>query len=201
MNYQKLVREFQVTSEQPVNDHPYKMTKDEREFRENIFLEEFRELKDAIVDEDRVEQMDALADMKYVNDGTANLTGAEQNDKDCEDHFGSMDPILVSDLIDLIESLDITEVNRINFAIYMLVEALGFSLDNFKTALQRVHFSNMSKFAEDSGTAEKTKEYYASQGVETEIKPVDKKFAIYRKEDGKVLKSVKYYRVYLKDLV
>src|SRR5690606_36344202 len=104
-------------------------------------------------------------------------------------------------LIDGLQKMSTDEVYAINCQTILITQSLGFPLENFKTALDRVHESNMSKFCNDTKTAERTQEFYKNQGIDTYIEPRNKITVVYRKEDGKVLKSVEYHPVILEDLV
>lgn len=201
MNYQKKVEEFQRASGQPVSDTPRELTKEEYDFRDNLLREEIRELQYAIVDNNRVEILDALCDIKYVNDGTANMMGIEQSDIYLQDQYYDDINVHRNYFVAKLSDIEISKVDYINETVYCLAFKFGFFLENFKTALDRVHESNMSKFCNDIKTAERTREFYANQGIDTYIEPKEKKFVVYRQGDGKVLKSVEYYPVYLEDLV
>lgn len=212
-NYQERVKEFQLASDQPVNVTYYELTPDEFNFRDDLFREELKELTDAIVDyslamnvierkKARVEILDALADIKYVNDGTANMIGVSQLDADLErdfymSHYGMTYPTYIETL----RNLKCTDVTRINFLVYRLAHLFDFSLSTFTEALSRVHKSNMSKFCIDSKTAERTREFYAEQSIDTILQPKEKITVVFRAKDRKVLKSVEYFPVYLDDLV
>jgi len=206
MNYQDKVLEFQLASGQPVH-LKRELTKEELDFRDSLLREEIRELREAIVDNNRVEILDALCDIKYVNDGTANMIGYKHRDRY---HIGIYGKYYIFNttfneyieyMIERIEDGKCTDVEIINRFCYQLSFFLGFSLQNFKTALIRVHESNMSKFCNDVKTADRTQKFYNKQGIDTYIEPREKKFVVYREGDGKVLKSVDYYPVYLDDLV
>lgn len=197
-NYQNKVREFQIASGQPVSDTPRQLTKEEADFRDNLLREEIRELQYAIVDDNRVEILDALCDIKYVNDGTANMMGIRQEDELQETYYSASG--YIDTAIEVLNSADVSKVELINENVYFLASMFGFSIENFKTALDRVHESNMSKFCNDIKTAEKTQEFYKKQGIDTYIEPRNKMTVVYRKEDGKVLKSIEYHPVYLEDL-
>lgn len=200
-NYQEKVREFQLASGQPVSDTQRQLTKEEYVFRDNLLREEIRELQYAIVDNNRVEILDALCDIKYVNDGTANMIGEET---ECVEGVFWHNSLITKPINEIVESLNQTScinVAMINALVGILASSFGFTLENFKTALYRVHESNMSKFCYDTKTAERTQEFYKKQGIDTYIEPRDKKTVVYREEDGKVLKSVEYHPVYLEDLV
>jgi predicted HAD superfamily Cof-like phosphohydrolase len=198
-NYQDKVREFQIASGQPVSDTPRELTKEEYDFRDTLLQEEIRELQYAIVDNNRVEILDALCDIKYVNDGTANMIGVVQDENWEINNYGT--GYKSNEILDLLIEKSTNEVMEINSLVYYLSASFNFTLENFKTALDRVHASNMSKFCYDTKTAERTQEFYKKQGIDTYIEPRNKMTVVYRKEDGKVLKSVEYHPVYLEDLV
>lgn len=198
-NYQEKVREFQIASGQPVSDVNRELTKEEADFRDNLLQEEIRELREAIVDYNRVEILDALCDIKYVNDGTANMMGVKQWDDFQEKYYDTLGDIDTT--IDVMSVLDVSDVLNINEHVYFMASMFNFTLENFKTALDRVHESNMSKFCYDTKTAERTQEFYKKQGIDTYIEPRDKKTVVYREEDGKVLKSVDFWPPLLKDLI
>lgn len=207
MNYQNKVREFQIASGQPVSDTPRELTKEEADFRDTLLREEIKELQYAIVDDNRVEILDALCDIKYVNDGTANMIGFTQRDdfywRGYEKRRLTVEGTTFQGFIDTLpyDSIDDENIHWVNSAVFKLAFFFGFSPENFKTALDRVHESNMSKFCHDIKTAERTQEFYKKQGIDTYIEPRNKMTVVYRKEDGKVLKSIEYHPVYLEDLV
>lgn len=202
MNYQSKVRLFQEASGQLVSDKPRELTKDELDFRDNLIREEYRELQDAIVDNNRIEYLDAICDVVYVALGTCNAMGVKHNFYSDDDYWAKPLYGSVSKLNDvLLEYIDKVDPSSIVSCCYDLAYVGGYTLDNFKTALDRVHESNMSKFCNDVKTAERTKEFYSKQGINTYIEPKEKKFVVYREGDGKVLKSVDYYPVYLRDLI
>jgi predicted HAD superfamily Cof-like phosphohydrolase len=81
--------------------------------------------------------------------------------------------------------------------------------DSLPEAFDRVHASNMTKFCRDILEVSETMTSYEKQGIEVDYKPVTLKLAgvktelyvVFRKEDGKCLKSVNYLPVKLDDLV
>lgn len=199
MNYQDKVKEFQIASGQPVSDEPRELTKAEADFRDSLLREEIRELQYAVVDNNRVEILDALCDIKYVNDGTANMMGIRQEDEWQETYYSASG--CIDTAIEVLKSADVSKVKFINEHVYFLASMFGFPLENFKTALDRVHESNMSKFCLDTKTADRTQEFYKNQGIDTYIEPRNKMTVVYRKDDGKVLKNIEYHPVILEDLV
>lgn len=202
MGYQEKVKEFQLISGQPVSDVPYTLTQEEYNFRDELYREEVKELVDAIVDNNRVEIMDALCDIKYVTDGTANEIGVDQDDLIYQIGYHSLSRSdTVNEIIDIFKQLPCTDVDEINHLVYYAASKFGFTLENFSKALQRVHESNMSKFMYDTKTIDRTKEFYQKQDIDTYLETKEKTTIIYRKGDGKVLKSIEYHPVILDDLV
>lgn len=203
MNYQDKVAQFMRISGQLVATEPRELTKEELDFRDTLLREEIRELQYAIVDNNRVEILDALCDIVYVALGTCNTCGINHTFSD-----GDYDDPLDDDLDLTLKSLERYSDYNDDYCIssvvsvcYALANLFGFTLENFKTALDRVHESNMSKFCLDTKTVEKTQEFYAKQGINTYVEPREKVMVVYREGDGKVLKSVDYHPVYLEDLV
>lgn len=64
--------------------------------------------------------------------------------------------------------------------------------DKFKDLFDEVQRSNMSKTCKSMEEAEATRTHYLEQGHDSEIKASGDEFLVYRKSDGKVLKSVNY---------
>lgn len=71
---------------------------------------------------------------------------------------------------------------------------LEFGLGNkFKELFDEVQRSNMSKTCKTMDAAEKTQVFYANKdNTESEIVPKSNEYIVYRKADGKVLKSIEY---------
>lgn len=203
MNFQDKVAQFMLISGQLVATEPRELTKEELDFRDTLLREEIRELQYGIVDNNRVEILDALCDIVYVALGTCNTAGIKHRFSDKDYH----EP-LYFDIDRTIECLEDYSTYGQDYCIssvvtvcFELANLFGFSLENFKTALDRVHESNMSKFCLDTKTAEKTQEFYAKQGINTYVEPREKVMVVYREGDGKVLKSVHFWGPYLEDLV
>lgn len=202
-NFQEKVKEFQIASGQPVYDAARVLTPSEHDFRDNLFREEVRELFDAVIDSNRVEILDALCDIKYVTDGVANMTYVNIHDSYFQGFYieNYISPEKINIWMSALNDCQCDEVIKINTCVYELASAFGFTLENFLTALDRVHLSNISKFCIDTKTAEKTKQFYLNQGIETIAEVRNKVTVVYRKEDRKVLKSVEYHPVILNDLI
>lgn len=201
MNFQEKVKEFQIACGQAVG-LTRGLTEEEFNFREELLKEEISELKEAIKQNDKVEIMDALCDIKYVNDGYANMIGRPQHDFHYEIYYKDVPMLLnIEDILSKLESSSVVDTLFINSYVYDLSYLHGFSLENFKTALDRVHESNMSKFCESQEVAIETQKFYKKKGIDTYTKEVGSKVVVYREADGKVLKSVNYHPVELGDLV
>lgn len=74
--------------------------------------------------------------------------------------------------------------------------------EKFKSMFDEVQRSNMSKTCKSLLEAEETQKYYLeTKGTESFISQKGSLFLVYRKEDGKVLKSVKYSPASLESLL
>lgn len=74
--------------------------------------------------------------------------------------------------------------------------------DSFKTLFDEVQRSNMSKTCKTMQEAEDTQKHYLdTKGTESFIEEKDGEFLVYRSEDKKVLKSVKYSPADIKGLM
>ena len=185
---QEKVREFQIASGQPVG---VGVLVDER-LRTALLKEEISELEVALLEEDRIEILDALCDIKYVNDGTANELSVKLS--------GAAIPLSGVDWLAKLKECDVTDVELVDECVHALAVGCGFSKSQLYEGLRRVHESNMSKFCTTVGEADRTIEYYTSLGVECNLVRIGNSFVVKSKE-GKTLKSVDYKRVYLEDLV
>lgn len=204
MNFQEKVKEFQAVSNQPISLS--EISFEQWTFRKSLLEEEIRELKQAIADNNRVEILDALCDIKYVNDGTANMIGFSLSECGVSwtlmslfyDNFDKHNTDLILYEISVHEPFMISDID---FKVILIANILKFKLDNFKTALLRVHESNMSKFCKTEEEANETVKSYFEKGIETYFKLVNDYYVVYRSEDNKVLKSINYKPVDLTDLV
>ncbi|MCZ2101083.1 MAG: nucleoside triphosphate pyrophosphohydrolase family protein [Chitinophagales bacterium] len=74
--------------------------------------------------------------------------------------------------------------------------------DKFKRLFDEVQRSNMSKTCKSLEIARATQEHYkATKGVDSYLEEREGAYLVYRKEDGKVLKSVEYSEPNLGDIV
>ncbi|MBK8955564.1 MAG: nucleoside triphosphate pyrophosphohydrolase family protein [Saprospiraceae bacterium] len=116
--------------------------------------------------------------------------------------------LLAEELRELEEGIEQQNIVEIADALcdlqYVLSGAiLEFGLGSkFKSLFDEVQRSNMSKACSNLEEAIETQEKYRNEKqVESEIIIKDGKFLVYRKEDGKVLKSVNYSPANLQKLI
>ncbi len=102
----------------------------------------------------------------------------------------------LNELKDAIENNDLKEVaDALCDLQYVLAGAiLEFGLgQKFKLLFDEVQRSNMSKACASMKEALSTQlKYKNEKGIDSEIRTKEDKFLVYRKEDGKVLKSIAY---------
>lgn len=111
----------------------------------------------------------------------------------------------LDELSEAIKDKDIVEVaDALSDLQYVLSGAiLEFGLGKrFQALFDEVHRSNMSKTCATEEEAHETVRHYKTKrNQEGYIEPKNDKFIVYRKGDGKVLKSVKYSAADLKSIV
>ncbi len=111
----------------------------------------------------------------------------------------------LNELREAIEKKDIVEVADAFCDLqYVLSGAiLEFGLgQKFKELFDKVQQSNMSKACENIEAAMETQhKYLAEKNIESEIVQKGDKYLVYRKSDGKVLKSVQYVEANLQDIL
>jgi predicted HAD superfamily Cof-like phosphohydrolase len=86
----ELVREFMQTFEQKVNTKPSLEDHKTRMLRLNLILEEYKELEDAVVEQDLVSIADALTDLLYVVYGSGHAFGIDLDACFTEVHRSNM---------------------------------------------------------------------------------------------------------------
>lgn len=194
MNYQEKVKQFQIAGCEDLNSGLTPL-------RKSLLKEEIQELEDAIKANDRVEMLDALCDIKYINDGNANLINEEVESIDDCWFYNQFIMKKKEELIKSLKHIDLDNVWLINLQVILIAGSFEFSKENFKTALERVHFSNMSKFCCTEQEAIESVISYKDKGVDVYSKQNGNKWVIYRLSDNKILKSKYYTPVDLKDLI
>ena len=116
--------------------------------------------------------------------------------------------LLQEELDELKEAIEDKDIVGIADALadlqYVLSGAvLEFGLgDKFKALFDEVQRSNMSKACSTNEEALATQKYYKdNRDTESEVRPSDGKLLVFRKGDGKVLKSVNYSPADLRSIV
>lgn len=174
------------------------------EQRYSLLNEEFKEFLKAIKENDRVELLDSLCDMKYIVLGTFHLLNAESY------YFHSYDTI---------ENLVLRSKEKTSLNHYLTIQArilnwirnkaieLGFE-KVFKEAFKRVHESNMSKFCANLDTVHRTisQPQYKDINTMNYVQRGNKYYVTIGKNnldlaEGKLIKSIDYKKVYLSDLI
>lgn len=110
----------------------------------------------------------------------------------------------LDELRQAIENKDIVEVaDALSDLQYVLSGAvLEFGLgDIFKSLFDEVHRSNMSKACATQEEADATIAHYQAKGQEAYSEKSGEKYNVHRKEDNKVLKSIRYSPADLKSII
>lgn len=111
----------------------------------------------------------------------------------------------LNELKEAIEENDLVEVaDALSDIQYVLSGAiLEFGLgDQFKALFDEVQRSNMSKTCKTQEEASLTQEHYKrTKGTESYIEEKNGEYLVFRREDGKVLKSIHYSAADLKSIV
>lgn len=152
----------------------------------SLIEEELEEYTQAVLEEDKIEQLDAIGDLFFV---------AVQ--LECMYRKPNYESIVFnsSNIYPGIELLPSQEDNYFSGAVevlYNLSKQLNVDLHDL---VQEIYNSNMSKLCKDEQTAQETVEEYKKKGVETYYKACttdSSKYIVYRREDNKVLKSVDF---------
>lgn len=190
---------------QPVANEITVLNPDRLKFRMRLINEEINELLDAIFSNDRLEVLDAIIDIKYVLLGKLIEEGIIDNEdserKEMKRLFSHSDQY--SKLRDLDITLSMIGSNVCYSSTYVDVIGylFGFTQDQMNDAFKRVHDNNMSKFCKSFSEALLTVDDYANQGIETFHEQVGDYYVIYRKSDKKIMKSIQWTPVDLKDLI
>lgn len=209
------VKEFMEASGQPTYAEPREASPKEQEFRRDLLLEEVTELLFASMLGDRLEQLDGICDTIYILMGDLLTYGLNVGDT-MEDYVkretspgakrdtsGNTIEILSRLLGDIYAKPVFTFEALIS--ILKVANILGLHTA-IKEGFERVHKSNMTKFCYSQEEAEATVKEYKKEGVKTTIR-VEKGanqenlYIVRRESDGKVLKSINYTPVDLRDLI
>lgn len=203
-DYQGRVIEFMEASGQVVNTTPHSMTTDLADLRYRLFQEEVLELREAILQQDKVEQLDAIVDILYILLGTGATIGDNLN----PEIRAAIDWCIHTrkgrstvDVLSLLESAHVLDLQNSIQNTIILAFDMGFKGEQIQKAFQLVHSNNMSKFCKSVKEAIASVQEYSIQGVEAFWQRRGDIYVILRKEDGKVLKGINYKKVELKELV
>lgn len=191
--YKQKVLEFQTRAGENINLGTV------TEIRRTLLREEIKELKEAIENNDRVEILDAICDILYVNAGTQNVIDSNYRLPKIETLFiyNTNIHVGVKSLLHRLCHIEEENIDAINELTIFIAQSMNFKIDTIKEALKRVHESNMSKFCNSAAEVENTLNFYKNKGIEA----FAENFGIYRLKDKKLLKNVNYKKVYLEDLI
>lgn len=205
-HYQNLVKEFHQAAGQPVAEKITTLHPDRLRFRLALIDEEAKELEEAVFSSDRVETLDALCDIQYVVCGKAieeGVTMADQNDIDTTTSklISKMNKFQAIDVIIKTVNSKISSFYNAHKIVY-LANLFGFDERVFFAAFKAVHESNMSKFCRSEAEADETVKNYFGQNIFSYWKKneLTGTYTIYRSGDDKVLKSINYTPVDLREL-
>lgn len=213
----RMVYEFNQVAGNPVSNTPTKAVFEDRKIREKCYAliaEEMSELTEAYDNEDRTEMLDALCDLEVVIYGAAchfGLTLMDPVQKAFEGNDEAKGALIKQLLTQLRVSIGVLSQSTVPFEevdkrlsqqlsyVRQLSSLFGF---DHKTAFLRVHLSNMSKFCQTEDEANKTVEEYekGTRYDSPSYRAQGKLWVVFNKSTGKILKSINYHPVVLKDL-
>lgn len=185
---EKQVREFNKAFNIAC-DHDNPMIS-EVELKQNMYLEELEELKDAIKENDLVGVFDALIDSVYIHIGLEvlkgvsypiTLTGTHSNDAKLTSRTKIAMTGYMNELVLFIEENDISDnlnIQKMSFILSNLIDASELGMF-FVAGFDEVHRSNMSKLSSEG------KPLYFTEG----------------EKKGKVMKSENYFKPDLKKVL
>lgn len=153
---------------------------------ESLIEEELEEYTQAVLEEDKIEELDAIGDLFFVS-----------VQLECMYRKPVYESIELnrSTIYTAIESLLSQEDNSFSKVVEVLNNLSKQLNVDLHDLIQEIYNSNMSKLCKDERTAQETVENYKKKGVETYYKVCttdSSKYIIYRSEDNKVLKSVDF---------
>ena len=152
----------------------------------SLIEEELEEYTQAILEEDKIEQLDAIGDLFFV------AVQLECMYRKPTYKSTELNQTTISTAIDLLLSQEDNSFSRVVEVLNNLSKQLNVDLHDL---VQEIYNSNMSKLCKDEQTAQETVKEYTKKGVETYYKACttdSSKYIIYRSEDNKVLKSVDF---------
>lgn len=202
-DFQGCVIEFMNASGQTVNKVPTEMTIDQADLRYKLYLEEVLELREAVMQQDKVEQLDAVVDILYIALGTAATAGDILNVEAqlAIDFCALKKGRSTMDMLSYLENLPVGDYNDAIWNTVILAHDLGFSGKQIQDAFEQVHKNNMSKFCYSEEDAKMSVQQYSSQGIDAVWVKRGDLYVILRAEDGKILKGHNYIKVDLTGFV
>lgn len=213
ISYQRMVEDFMITSGQKIAIEKVEFTTAEAALRYDLYMEELEELETAVQANDRVEQIDAVADLLYILLGTSATRGDDMsnrvlyylhvNEKMRKTRVMlNTRPSAYQDQLNKLNQLGVYEYEKAIEGVMLFAALLDIESHVLQEAFIRVHESNMSKFCTTREEAVQTVKYYQEvKSTETYFRTLNGLEIILRKEDDKVMKSINYTPVDLKDLV
>lgn len=152
----------------------------------SLIEEELEEYTQAVLEEDKIEQLDAIGDLFFV---------AVQLECMYRKPTYKSTELNRSIIYKAIESLLSQEDNSFSKVVEVLNNLSKQLNVDLHDLVQEIYNSNMSKLCKDEQTAQETVEEYKKKGVETYYKVCttdSSKYIVYRSQDNKVLKSVDF---------
>lgn len=152
----------------------------------SLIEEELGEYTQAVLEEDKIEQLDAIGDLFFVA-VQLECMYRKPNYKSTE-----LNRSTIYTAIESLLSQEDNSFSRVVEVLNNLSKQLNVDLHDL---VQEIYNSNMSKLCKDEQTAQETVENYKKKGVETYYKVCttdSSKYIVYRSEDNKVLKSVDF---------
>lgn len=161
-----------------------KNTKEDVDLANKLIREELDEYLEAVSNNDKIEQVDALVDLFFVI-----------VQKECVDSWFAdtrmeeykHEPNISTVVEELLRHPK--HKSRYLDCYKTIAKKLG---SGFLSAVDEVFKSNMSKACVTEGEAQQTVEKYKAEGVDTYIRKYNDYFVVKRKNDGKVLKGINF---------
>lgn len=164
------------------------------DFRYKLVLEEYNEFKEALAANDKIEELDGLADMLYVSYGALIAFGFSFDDLQNTQHeyyTTNLDDLILKtpQSFNNVEEIKLYYVNVIRVVMTYCFRH-NYDINNIFAEVQR---SNMSKSCQDLDEAIATVEKYKTDSrYNADYKIVLDKYVVYDKNTGKILKSIMF---------
>lgn len=201
MNILEKIKEFQVSGMEEMTP-----TKQVLKLKNSLLLEELSEFEEAVINGDRVEELDAIVDFMYVLGGFQNILEQGHKEPLNDIHItGVLDkPYHILQEIKVLLSSPIKSryvLEMINYLWSSIHFIRDWTPEVIDEAFNRVHKSNMSKFFSFEQAVE-VKDAYDEEGIETYLIRNDLgTYTVKRSSDDKTMKGHLYTPVDLTDLI